>query len=124
MQPEAEELSPAELRELETDLRALLAELDSNLAEQSEATSTVDLDQPIGRISRIDALQQQKMAKEQRRRAELRRSQIRQALVWIDEDEYGFCNRCEEPIGFPRLKARPESAFCVACRSSFEGRGR
>jgi DnaK suppressor protein len=90
---------------------------------ESDATATVDLDQPIGRLSRMDAIQQQKMAVEQRRRIELRRGQLRRALGWLEDGGYGYCRRCEEPIGFRRLKARPETAFCLGCRSSIETGG-
>lgn len=117
------ELTQEQETELQADLGALLAEHEELLARKNDATDTVDLDQPIGRLSRIDAIQQQKMAQEQRRRIELRRGQIRQAIGWIEEQAYGFCRRCEEPIGFRRLKARPESPFCLACRSAIETGG-
>ena len=121
MHEEPDELTESQLAEVRVDLETTLASLEASLAAESDATATVDLDQPIGRLSRIDALQQQKMAQEQRRRLELRRSQIKQALVWMNNDEYGFCRRCEEPIGYRRLKARPESPFCIACRGAIEG---
>ncbi len=119
---EAEELSPEQEEELHRALRDLQDKLQHQLDEASDATATVDLEQPIGRVSRIDALQQQKMAKEQRRRQDLRLAQVRQALKVLDDGEYGYCRRCEEPIGYPRLKARPESPFCLACMSSIERR--
>ncbi len=120
---EQDELTQEQETELQADLRTLLVEHEDLLARQSDATDTVDLDQPIGRLSRIDAIQQQKMAQEQRRRVELRRGQLRQALGWLNEGDYGFCRRCEEPIGFRRLKARPESPFCLVCRSAIETQG-
>jgi DnaK suppressor protein len=120
---EQEELSAEQEEELRVDLQRLLGEHDVTLAKKSDATATVDLDQPIGRLSRMDAIQQQKMAVEQRRRIELRRGQLRQALGWMEDGDYGCCRRCEEPIGFRRLKARPESAFCLGCRSSIETGG-
>ena len=119
---EPEELTDDQRAELLTDLQTLLSELDAFLSAPSDTTDTVDLEQPIGRISRVDALQQQKMAREARRRHELRRSQVRRALSTIEDDEYGDCRRCDEPIDFRRLKARPESPFCVDCVSSMEKR--
>jgi len=115
-----DELSPPEEEELCKALRSLQEDLQRQLEESGDATATVDLEQPIGRLSRIDALQQQKMAKEQRRRQELRLAQVKQALKVLDDGEYGSCRRCEEPIGYPRLKARPESPFCLECMTSIE----
>ena len=86
---EATELTPQEENDLKELLSSELTELEAILAESSEAIATVDLEQPIGRLSRMDALQQQKMAQEQRRRHELRRAQVKQALGWLEEGDYG-----------------------------------
>ena len=37
-----------------------------------------------------------------------------------DDDEYGDCKVCGEPIGFARLRARPESPACVSCMAKLE----
>ncbi len=117
-----DELTPEQTDELLTDLRRLQADLEAQLANASDRTDTVDLDQPIGRLSRMDAMQQQEMAKEQQRRNKLKLSQIKQALVAAEGDEYGLCRACEEPIAFRRLKASPETPFCLACRAEIERR--
>lgn len=117
-----DELTPPQVQELAEELQALREELVGYLEASGDRTATVELDQPIGRLSRMDALQQQAMAREQRRRVELRLAQVKQALGRVDDQEYGFCQRCEEPVGYPRLKARPESGFCLACRSEIERR--
>ncbi len=117
-----DELTVEQLGVLGGRLRERLGELDELLASASDRTATVDLDQPIGRVSRIDAIQQQRMAQEQRRRHELTRSQVKQALAAFEDEEYGWCRRCDEPIGYLRLKARPESPFCICCMESIESR--
>ncbi len=117
-----DDLTEAQTDELVGRLRDLQAELEQQLANASDRTDTVDLDQPIGRLSRMDALQQQAMAKEQLRRTRLRLSQVKQALVAADEDEYGVCRSCEEPIAYRRLNAFPEAPFCIGCRSAIEQR--
>ena len=109
-----------ELEELQATLEALRDELEAQLARPSDRAEIVDLDQPIGRISRVDALQQQAMSKEQLRRVRLRLAQVRRALAAVEDDEYGLCRRCEEPIGVRRLRAFPEAPFCVTCRTEIE----
>ena len=115
-----DELTDAQLAELQSDLLTLSDELRSLLVATVEAASPVDLDQPIGRLSRMDAMQQQQMVEAQRRRAELRIKQIAVALNTYDEEEYGWCKKCGEAIGYPRLKARPESPCCVPCMREVE----
>ena len=48
-------------------------------------------------------------------------SKIDAALRRIDEGEYGYCRRCDEPIGFGRLQAQPESSLCLQCQSQIDG---
>ena len=82
----------------------------------SEARDTVALDQQsVGRLSRMDAMQQQAMAEanERQRAAELQR--IDAALNRLEEGEYGYCDRCGEEIPEKRLEIDPSTATCVAC---------
>lgn len=86
-----------------------------------EASATVELDQTrIGRLSRMDAMQSQAMAKELGRRSERELAGVIAALQRIEEGEYGLCRRCEEEIGKARLRANPAAALCIDCA---DGRG-
>ena len=115
-------LTDERIEELESDLNALVAELEASLVASKEVAQPVDLDQPIGRVSRIDAIQQQKMVSANRRNAELRIQMAHAALSAIRNGDYGECKRCEEEIGFGRLKARPEAPLCVQCQRAVESR--
>jgi len=42
---------------------------------------------------------------------------VDRAIAKIDGGTYGTCDRCGEPIPEARLEARPESVFCVDCKS-------
>ena len=116
---EPDELTDEQERELHGLLLESKAELEASLADCGRA-ETVDLELPIGRVSRIDAIQQQAMAQAERRRAEQALEQVSAALEFMDEGSYGYCKRCEEPIGYRRLKARPSSPFCIPCLQGVE----
>lgn len=118
----AEDLTDDELEELHGDLIALHEELSAELEAGSDRADTVDLDQPIGRISRVDALQQQKMAQAQKQRLRGRLSLVKVTLKLAEDGDYGECRRCGESIGFQRLKAQPEAPLCVPCAKSAEKR--
>ena len=118
----ADELTDAQLTELRADLLALKAELEALLDSTGDGVQPVDLEEPIGRLSRMDAIQQQKMAQANRARNATRLQMVRAALAADPEDEYGWCKRCEEPVGYGRLKSRPETPFCVTCQAAFERR--
>ena len=111
---EPEEISEEQSAELLDDLLALRQQLLGSLSEQGRS-EVVELDLPIGRISRVDALQQQAMAEAEKRRAKERLKAVEAALEFHQEGDYGFCKACGEPLSFARLKARPESPLCVLC---------
>ncbi len=47
---------------------------------------------------------------------------IEKALKKIDEDQFGICEECEEPISLKRLEARPETELCIRCKEDQERR--
>ncbi len=105
--------------DLEAARKALLARRDEllDLSQISaESRDAVALDQQsVGRLSRMDAMQAQAMAKANERQRRVELSRIEAALRRIDEDEYGYCQRCGEEIAPERLRADPAAAFCVDC---------
>lgn len=103
-----------------TTVRARLQELRNQLETASVASrdnrAAVELDQSsVGRLSRMDALQQQAMAVagQERRKTELAR--IEAALRRLDEGDYGYCVACGEEIAERRLEVDPMATTCIAC---------
>ncbi len=114
------ELSKIQETELHQALRGLDAELRQSIA-AFERGEIVDLDLPIGRLSRVDAMQQQAMAKAEQVRMEQRLEQVGAALERMADGEYGYCCLSGEPIGYARLRARPETPFSVESQEKLEG---
>jgi len=109
-------MTGVDMREREAQLRGRLAELDSLEAANEEDRAVVVLDQQsVGRLSRMDALQNQAMAKETQRRRSQERARIAAALKRIQEDEYGWCAECGEAITPKRLDVDPMAMMCVKC---------
>lgn len=94
------------------------SELRAADAGTAEDRAPVALDQTqVGRLSRMDAMQQQAMATAQSRRRAARLKAIEAALKRIDADDYGWCDECGEEIPVGRLKLDPCAVRCVACAS-------
>lgn len=76
----------------------------------------VELDQTrVGRLSRMDALQGQAMAKETERRRGLELQRIASALARIEDEDFGYCVTCGEEIPLKRLELDPAVTTCIAC---------
>lgn len=111
------------MEEFEALIRDRIAELE-DLAESSRAaTATVELDQTRqGRLSRMDALQGQAMAKDAERRRGVEVRRLKAALERFERGEFGECLSCGEPIAEPRLRADPGATQCLDCASRAEKR--
>lgn len=101
------------------DLREELVKVEQS---GNEAAQTVELDQSaVGRLSRMDALQGQAMAKESQQRRIIQRQRIESALGRIENGNFGVCVRCEEDIHFKRLEVDPATLLCIDCAKKQEG---
>jgi DnaK suppressor protein len=103
------------------ELLKLRAELQAIAESGDESAAIVELDQTkVGRLSRMDAMQAQAMAKASIERREQMLRRIDAALVRIDNDEYGYCKECDEPINPKRLEFDPTADLCINCASKLE----
>jgi len=102
-------------------LLTLQAELQSIASTGDESAAIVELDQSkVGRLSRMDAMQAQAMAKASGNRRQAMLVKITAALQRIDDGDYGFCRECEEPINPKRLEFDPTAIRCIECASKEE----
>ena len=96
------------------------AEVNTLLGRTAADSKPVDLDLPIGRLSRADAIQMQNMAALNKRQLEIKLKQIEGALSAVDKGSFGLCRSCNGKIHPERLEAQPETPFCIECQEDFE----
>lgn len=109
-------LTEAQVEELRSELERQLRRLEKSMKVTDEALKTVELDQTaVGRLSRMDSLQNQSLSKGLRDREVVRLSQIREALQRVENGTYGECTVCSGAIPFERLFVFPEAPECSDC---------
>lgn len=110
--------TPAQIRaRLDQRRSELLALIEGH----GEGGKPVELDQTrVGRLSRMDALQNQAMAQETERRRQQELTRIDAALHRLDEGTYGECLECGEPISEQRLALDPSAPHCIGCADHAE----
>lgn len=97
-------------------LQSVKDELEAFSELSSDARAPVKLDQQsVGRLSRMDSMQQQAMAQAQERNRQRDLVRIEMAHRRILEDEYGYCANCGEEIPDKRLEIDPMAERCVGC---------
>lgn len=109
-------LNKQQTQTLKQRLLALQQALQNMLMASAESGETVELDQTRqDRLSRMDALQGQAMAQAAHARAAARLQSIGFALERLEEESFGDCVECGEPIPFDRLDIDPTARYCIAC---------
>ena len=104
-------------------LLQLRVELEAVVATGEASAAVVELDQSkVGRLSRMDAIQAQAMAQASSQRRELMLKKIAAAISRIDNDDYGNCFSCDEPINEKRLDFDPTATLCIECANKSEQR--
>lgn len=100
-------------------LLAMRDDLTATRETREQGSATVQLDQQsVGRLSRMDALQNQAMAKATDARAKQQLRLIDAALQRLDNGEYGECQECGEPINPKRLEIDPTALYCIECAAA------
>ena len=107
-----------ESKKFEDLLRDHLTALDLEDELGRQGQQTVELEQQsVGRLSRMDALQNQAMAKAGQVRRNQMRLRIAAALKRLEEGEFGYCIDCGESIPAKRLELDPTVPKCLSCAS-------
>ncbi|WP_340118906.1 TraR/DksA family transcriptional regulator [Pelagibius sp. 7325] len=85
-------------------------------ASSADSRKPVELDQTkVGRLSRMDALQNQAMSLEAQRRRKRELLRIEASLKRLETGDYGYCVACGEQIPLRRLELDPTLPTCIGC---------
>lgn len=96
---------------IEKKIKNLLIDIES----LEESCKPIAPDVAIGRISRMDAINNKSVMEASLRNATKKLNGLQIALKNIDTDDFGICLKCNQPILEGRLFILPESRFCVKC---------
>ena len=115
-------LTPDQLVELRAELERQIHRLERSMRITDEAAAPVTLDQTaVGRLSRMDALQNQGLTKNLQERERARFALLREALERMEDGTFGACTLCGAAIPFGRLFVVPETPACASCGDDARG---
>jgi DnaK suppressor protein len=97
-------------RDLERQRKVMLAEVGEGLANPNGQEALPDVS------DQASAEADQNFSLRIREREQRLIKKIDEALDRMDQNTYGICERCEEEIPYPRLKARPVTTLCINCK--------
>jgi len=108
-------LTPEQQGQLRDELQRTLTRLERSMKVNGSGRAT-EIDQSaVGRLNRIEALQNAGLTHSLQERERVQLEQVLQALHRLDEGSYGTCDDCHAPIRFERLMVFPETRTCSHC---------
>ena len=98
-------------KKIEEELKHLDIEI-KNLIEQSKPITP---DCTLDDLGRTEAMTEVMVNGKILEQAQIKHTRLKNALCRIDDDMFGICVECSEPINIKRIMVRPESIRCVRC---------
>ena len=102
-------------REIKEKILSEIEKTENRVNEFKELTKPSAPDCAIGRVSRMDAINNNSINLAALRKNEDKLKGLKYMLSKIDDDDFGLCERCKQPIPIQRLLFMPQSRFCVNC---------
>lgn len=96
-------------------IKAEIIKTESQIVEYRELTKPISPENAIGRVSRMDAINNKSVNESALRQAEQKLKDLNRVMEKAGSKDFGICLRCKKPIPVGRLMIRPESLYCVPC---------
>lgn len=100
---------------LKKKIELAIKDTERKITQLEEATKPIAPENAIGRVSRMDAINNKSVVEASLRTAHRKLNNLKHALTKIDDDAFGACARCGNPIPTARLMFMPQSTRCVRC---------
>jgi DnaK suppressor protein len=101
--------------EIKSKIEAEIENTVNKISEYSELTRPVEPENAIGRISRMDAINNKSVIEAALRKSKEKLEKLNIALSNIDDNDFGICIKCHKPIPLGRILIMPQSLTCVNC---------
>lgn len=106
------EINRAEIKE---KIIAEITKTEKQVIEYRELSRPVEPDCAIGRVSRMDAINNKSVNEAALRKADNKLVKLKEALKRIDEEGFGICIKCGDAIPLGRILFVPQTQTCVKC---------
>jgi DnaK suppressor protein len=102
-------------KEIEHIILNEISKTEKSIEEFKEITKPVAPDVAIGRVSRMDAINNKSVAEAGLRLTETKLKDLQRVLSQLGSKDFGLCLKCNRPIPLGRILIRPQSLLCVQC---------
>ena len=108
-------MTPEEKTKIVTRMQNEIAKTEKDILDLRELTKPIPPENAIGRVSRMDAINNRSVNENRLRASEQKLRKLNHALANSGNENFGSCGRCGQDIPIDRLMLLPESNYCVHC---------
>ena len=101
--------------EVKLKIETEIQKTEKQIAEYKELTRPIGPENAIGRISRMDAINNKSVTEAALRNSKEKLLKLNIANSKIDDKDFGLCIKCKQPIPLGRILFMPEARTCVNC---------
>ncbi|HMB63227.1 MAG TPA: TraR/DksA C4-type zinc finger protein [Eudoraea sp.] len=105
-------MNKTNIREL---LESEIAKTERKVRQYEELSQPIAPDNAIGRVSRMDAINNKGVMDAALRKARERLKGLKENLERLESSDFGVCQKCKRSIPIERILLAPQSSFCVNC---------
>jgi len=106
-----------EKKNIENQIKEKIEKLEKEILTLKDLTKPIAPDCAIGRISRMDAINNKSVNEATLRKKKVQLKALNETLLHLDDPNFGKCIRCGREIPLGRIMLMPESKKCVVCAS-------
>jgi DnaK suppressor protein len=92
-----------------------IAKTELSIKNYKELTKPIAPENAIGRVSRMDAINNKSVNEAALKKAEQKLNNLNVALSNINDPDFGVCFKCNNTIPIGRILLIPHTRFCVQC---------
>ena len=108
-------MDKGQLKKIQQKLFKEIKSTQLKLNEYTKLCKPIAPENAIGRISRMDAINNKSVVEAVLRETKNKMAQLQIMKSKINDTNFGTCAKCTQIIPFGRLMIRPHSNFCVNC---------
>ena len=108
-------MNSKQLQDIKSTIEKEIEKTEKSIREYKEMTKPIAPENAIGRVSRMDAINNKSVMEASQRKAEEKLQNLHYMLTQVDKDDFGLCTKCKSPIPLGRIMLMPQSRFCVRC---------
>ena len=104
-----------QLNTIKTNIEEDIEKTLQSISNYKELTKPIAPENAIGRVSRMDAINNKTVNEAALKKAEHKLINLKVALLNINDPDFGLCFKCKNPIPLGRIMLMPQAIKCVNC---------